>query len=787
VPGEQRSAIEIRVRGRVQGVGFRPHVYRLAKELGLSGEVSNDAEGVFIRAAGSAAAFAAFLERMESERPPLARIESIETQACDPALVADATGSRVEGCAFRIAPSAGGAARTEVAPDAVVCGACAREVLDPAARRFRYPFTTCTHCGPRLSIVQGVPYDRAQTTMAVFPLCAACDAEYRDPADRRFHAEPTACHVCGPKARLVRFDGQGGIADADADDLTRLVADGAIVAIKGLGGFQLACDATQPAAVARLRARKRRDAKPFALMARDLDVIRRYCLVTTEEESALTSPEGPIVLLCRGGPESLPDAVAPGLGMIGFMLPTTPLHLLVLHGTARPLVMTSGNLSEEPQVIADAEAPARLAGIADYALLNDRAIANRVDDSVARSMDGRMRVFRRARGYAPSAMRLPAGFEGAPSLLAYGGELKSTFCLLEGGRAILSQHQGDLEDSATFADYQKNQALYATLFDHSPRALVADRHPDYLSTKLARERALAEGLPLLAVQHHHAHVASCLAENGWPIDGARVLGIVLDGLGLGDDDTLWGGELLLADYRAFERAGTFKRVAMIGGESASREPWRNLYAHLVAEMGWGPFSETYGSLEVHRLLAEKPRRVLDGMLRSGTNVPTASSCGRLFDAFAAAVGIAFERQAYEGDAGSRLEASVAADDLAYPFAITEPATGVPYLEPLPMWRAALGDLLAGTSVGVMASRFHRGLARALVGMACGLRGARPRARFDTVALSGGCFQNRVLFEEVCRGLRDQGLRVLTQAHVPPNDGGLALGQAAVAAARLVRG
>jgi hydrogenase maturation protein HypF len=430
----------------------------------------------------------------------------------------------------------------------------------------------------------------------------------------------------------------------------------------------------------------------------------------------------------------------------------------------------------------------RLAGIADYALLHDRPIANRVDDSVARSMDGRVRLLRRARGYAPSAIRLPLGFENAPPLLAYGAELKSTFCLLEGGRAILSQHQGDLEDAATFADYQKNLVLYTKLYDHAPRALVADLHVDYASSRLAHERAATDGLPLVVVQHHHAHVAACLAENAWPLDGARVLGVVLDGLGLGDDGTLWGGEFLLADYRGFERVGALEPVAMIGGDAASREPWRNLYAHLVAKMGWEAFAARAGSLAVHRLLADKPRAVLDRMLASGTNVPLASSCGRLFDAFAALCGVSFERQAYEGQAGTLLEAlaSASTDDQAYPFALGRlDGSALPYVAARPMWSAALEDLGAATDPRAMASRFHRGLARAIAAMATQLRGNGTHA-FDTVALSGGCFQNRILFEEACRGLRAQGLRVLTHERVPPNDGGLSLGQVAIAAARLLQ-
>jgi hydrogenase maturation protein HypF len=792
--GPGSRSLEIRVRGRVQGVGFRPAVHRLARELGLAGEVRNDAAGVLIRTSGSPAAMASFLSRIEREPPPLARIEAVEARAYAGDL----------GPEFHIVESAAGAARTQIAPDAAVCAECAREVVDPLARRFRYPFTACTHCGPRLSIVMGVPYDRDRTTLAGFPLCAPCAAEYGDLADRRFHAEATACHRCGPRARLRRLDGRALVFEQasmldDVDAVLELIQRGEIVAIKGLGGYHLACDATQRDAVGRLRERKKRDAKPFALMARDLDVIRRYGSVSEEEEAALRSPEAPIVLLRADGPEALPEGVAPGLRTLGFMLPPTPLHVLILQRMARPVVMTSGNVSDEPPVTADDEVPLRLGAIADFALVHDRAIENRVDDSVVRMIAGRSRLLRRARGYAPSPIRMPPGFEAAPPLLAFGGELKATFCLLRDGEAILSQHQGDLEDRGTFDDYRKSLDLYARIFDHAPRALAADRHPEYLSSKLARARAVAEGLPIVEVQHHHAHVASCLAENGRPLDAPPVIGVVLDGLGFGDDGTLWGGEFLIADYRGYRRAGTFKPVAMLGGAQAAREPWRNLYAHLMAEMGWPAFTANFAELPIHEQLSAKPRALLDGMLRAKVAAPLASSCGRLFDAVAAAIGLCFERQAYEGQAGTLLEAAVSEDALrdedealAYPMAIPnlpgrqdDAGRPLPYVEPLAMWIAVLGDLILKTPPGVMAARFHRGLARTIAAMVEKIAASGGEPALDTVALSGGCFQNRVLFEEVERRLVAGGFRVLGHARVQPSDGGLSLGQAAIAAARLI--
>ena len=782
--------MEIRVRGRVQGVGFRPTVWRMARELDLSGEVMNDAEGVLVRVGGEAEAVNDFVARIAREPPPLARIEAVEAHAYRGRLPAK----------FRIAESRAGAPHTQIAPDAAICAACAAEIANPLERRFRYPFANCTHCGPRLSIVVSIPYDRAMTTMAPFAMCSACAKEYRDPADRRFHAEAIACQACGPTARLICFDGRTSGPDRHSalDDVAAagaLITKGEIVAIKGLGGFHLACDATNAEAVARLRQSKRRERKPFALMAADVEVVRRYCTVGADEERLMGGAEAPIVLLRADGPRRLPEDVAPGLATLGFMLPTTPLHALMLKGLDRPVVMTSGNVADEPQATDNDEARERLAGIAPYALVHDREIANRVDDSLIRVMAGKPRILRRARGYAPAPLMLPRGFEAAPALLAMGGELKATFCLVKNGEAILSQHQGDLENAETFDDYRRALALYARLFDHSPVAFVADLHPEYLSAKLARARAASAPLQLIEVQHHHAHVAACLAENLYPLDAPPALGIVLDGLGWGEDGTIWGGEFLLAGYRSYERLGLFKPVAMPGGAQAAREPWRNLYAHLTADMGGADFESNFVGLELFADLARRPRATLDAMIRNGVNAPKASSCGRLFDAVAAALNLCRDRQAYEGEAAARLEAIVdrnaaACDreEFAYPFAVLDmPDSRLPYIEPAPMWRAVLADLVLGVPSSLIAGRFHRGLAKIVVAMAGKLakRDASGGARFETIALSGGCFQNRVLFEEVVHGLEGANFRVLAHTEVPANDGGLSLGQAAIGAARLI--
>jgi hydrogenase maturation protein HypF len=791
VEGAERAEL-IRVRGLVQGVGFRPTVWRLACEHALRGTVANDGEGLKIHVCGPLAAVQQFAARLTSSAPPLARIERLERTPA--ALLPGDFG-------FNIAASEPTGAHTDIVPDAAACPECVAETLDPAARRYRYPFTNCTHCGPRISIVGAIPYDRCATTMAPFALCAECSAEYADPSDRRFHAQPIACHACGPKARLVRADGAPPALDAlthlDAvDAVCSLLQEGSIVAVKGIGGFQLACDATDETAVARLRAGKRRERKPFALMARDLEVLRRHCAVSPEEAHVLQSAAAPIVLLGRapasGAPRIAPS-VAPGLERLGCMLPSTPLHHLMLRRLDRPIVLTSGNAGDEPQCIADDEAVERLGGMAEYFLLHDREIARRLDDSVVRIDDGAPRVIRRGRGYAPAPLPLPAGFERAPPVLALGGELKNAFCLLGRERAIVSQHIGDLGHARTLAEYRSCLADYLRLFEFEPEAVALDRHPEYRSTKLGREMAEADPrLAVVDVQHHHAHVAACLLENGVPLDHPPILGVALDGLGLGADDTWWGGEFLLADYRHAQRLGTFKPVALLGGERAMLEPWRNTYAHLMAEMGWPRFETSFAELELHRFLAGQPRAALDRMLASGLGSPLASSCGRLFDAVAAAVGVCREQACYEGQAAAELEALVderalreETDEQAYPFSIQcLGGSGLPYVEPLPMWHSLLGDLAVATPAPIIAARFHRGLSIAIVRMIEQLARQPGRAEgIDTVALSGGVFQNRSLLGQVTRRLDARGLRVLTHRQVPCGDGGLALGQAAVAAAR----
>ena len=830
------EGISIRVRGLVQGVGFRPTVWRLAQRFGLSGEVLNDGEGVLIHAWGPPAALAEFEITLSMDVPPLARIDSIE---CTPlATVFDGTG-------FRIVESQRGAVRTGIAADAPACPACLADIRDPANRRYRYPFTNCTHCGPRLSIVRAIPYDRATTSMAAFDMCPACLAEYRDPADRRFHAQPNACPECGPKVWLEGAAGSAADTSSHRDPIeaaSALIAAGEIVAIKGIGGFHLACDACNADAVARLRARKMRYGKPFALMARDFEVIAEYAELGEAERKLLSGVAAPIAILkripsrlmpvgatnegisphpvplplgegtvrhapspiqasplprgegqgegrelCfltqpeRRAPPLAPD-IAPGQSTLGFMLPYTPLHHLLMESLARPIVLTSGNRSDEPQCTGNTQARERLAGIADYFLMHDRDIVNRLDDSVARVMAGKPRMLRRARGYAPAPLPLPPGFEGAPPVLAMGGELKSTFGLLTDGQAIVSQHMGDLEEAATHADYRRNLELYRSLFRFEPQAVAVDAHPDYISTKWGLALAKDSGLPAVSVQHHHAHVAAALGEASVPMSAPPVLGIALDGLGLSEEAELWGGEFLLADYRSYRRLAHFAPVPLIGGAKAMREPWRNTLAHLQTFLGWENVRAGYAGLEAVQRLERKPVETCLRMMERGINSPPSSSAGRLFDAVAAMLGLCFDAASYEGQAAIELEA-LAEDAMAeagegYGAALLagEPAQ----LGWAPLWTAILADLTAGTDRAIVAARFHRGIIETVVATAHSLAQAHG---CEAAVLTGGVFQNKLLLEGIGERLARLGLKVIAPAAFPANDGGISLGQALVAAAR----
>ncbi|WP_071188911.1 carbamoyltransferase HypF [Trichormus sp. NMC-1] len=776
---------EVRVCGTVQGVGFRPIVYRLAKVCGLKGDVCNDGEGVLIRVSGNEEEITVFINKLYLECPPLAKINEVKRSPYFGEFDFDG---------FVISPSVNSVVKTEISADAATCPQCQKDIFDPFSRYFRYPFTNCTHCGPRLSIIRAIPYDRNNTSMVNFPMCKECEKEYKNVENRRFHAQPVACHVCGPRAWLERADGKPVISDMfsmldDVDAVCTLLQKGEIVAIKGLGGFHLACDATLENAVLKLRNRKQRYHKPLALMARDIDIISEYCYINDLEKQLLTSPAAPIVLLKVKTDKQLPSSIAPGQNTLGFMLPYTPLHHLILRRMNHPIVLTSGNISDEPQCIDNEDAKNKLSKIADYFLLHNRDIVNRLDDSVVRVIDNQIQTLRRARGYAPAPIPLPPGFEKIPPILAMGSELKNTFCLLREGKAILSQHLGDLENATAFNAYQETLNLYLNLFAHKPEIIAIDKHPEYLSSKLGKELATANQIPLYQIQHHHAHIAACMAENQISLNTKPVLGIAFDGLGYGEDGQLWGGEFILADYHDFQRLATFKPISMIGGEQAIYQPWRNTYSQLINAFTWEEIKKKYSELEIIKLLENKNPKLLNQIIEKGINSPLTSSVGRLFDAVAAAIGICPEKCSYEGQAAIEMEAladvNILNNDeetLNYTFKF-EKSDNIYYIDTSSTWRQILNDINQHTSSSEIAAKFHKSLAIAVVTM---VKQIRQEHEFHQVALTGGVFQNRILLKQVKMGLEKSEIKVLTHSIVPANDGGLSLGQAVIAAAKYLK-
>jgi hydrogenase maturation protein HypF len=737
----------VRVEGVVQGVGFRPFVYALATGLGLTGLVGNDLDGVFAEVEGPAAAVGEFLRRLERDAPPLARIERVTATAITPRRPAEAR--------FVIAASDAqtGLRRTLVSADTATCADCLRELGDPADRRCNYPFINCTNCGPRFTIVRDVPYDRPLTTMAPFVMCERCAAEYHDPADRRFHAQPVCCPACGPRLAL----------NDDATDPLRAAAEllrhGQILAVKGLGGYHLAADAGCEQAVAALRARKHREDKPFAVMAADLAAAAELAEVDAAAAALLTSPARPIGLLPKRPDAAVARATAPGNRQLGVMLPYTPLHHLLLEAVARPIVLTSGNISDEPIVYRDVQARETLKDIADAFLTHDRAIHVRTDDSVARTFRGRPMLLRRSRGYVPEPLAVATGFPRP--VLACGAELKNTFCLARGRHAFVSHHIGDLENAETLRSFTEGIEHFRRLFDIDPQVVAHDLHPEYLSTKYALE---LDDVDLQPVQHHHAHIASCLADNG---EQGPVIGVAFDGTGYGADGTIWGGEFLAAGLAWFERGGHLVPVPMPGGAAAIRQPWRMAAAYT-------------GDPEVARRHQDHWPAVI-AMAAKGINSPLTSSAGRLFDAAAALLGV---RDAinYEGQAAVELEQL--AETLSPGEAGVYPArveAGDPFrIRGSDLLHAVIEDRTGGVPAPVIAARFHHGVA-ALIEAGCLLM--RERHGLGTVALSGGVFQNSLLLRAAVTRLEARGFRVLLHARVPCNDGGISLGQAVIAASR----
>ncbi len=767
--------IKIRVRGVVQGVGFRPFVANLAEDLHIRGQVWNDAEGVLIRAWADESVLDIFVQNIQDTAPPLAKIQHIESVALDEVC-------HVKG--FEIITSVQGKTATGVAADAATCEACLADVQNPDDRHYQYPFTNCTHCGPRLSIIREVPYDRTNTSMSVFEMCDACLAEYQNTKDRRFHAQPNACPDCGPQLLWLDDTGKVLVVEDALDEAVKSIKQGLIVAIKGIGGIHLACDATHEHAVKMLRQRKCRFDKPFALMAKDIKHISQYVCVSKEEMVALGDVAAPVVVLLEKEGSMVANSVSPHQSTLGFMLPYTPLHHLLMQQLDNPIVLTSGNVSDEPQCIDNDDAVAKLSGIVDGFLLHNRDIVNRLDDSVLKVMADAPRTLRRARGFSPSALVLPQGFENAHGVLAMGGELKNTFCLLQHGQAIMSQHMGDLEHAAVHEDYQKNLALYQQLYDFTPAHIAVDKHPDYFSTQWGTYIAEEQGLKLTQVQHHHAHIVACMAEQGLPL-GSEVLGIALDGLGMGEEGALWGGEFLHVSYASSKRLGSIQEAPMLGGSQAMKEPWRNAFAQLHA-LGWDNVAKKYEALPLIQKLTKKPVRNLKMMCNKGLNSPQASSMGRLFDAVAAALDICFERASFEGQAAMQLEVLAAQvysnQTKPYPVDRIE-KEGLVRLSWLPMWKAILVDLKAGVASAEVAARFHQSVIQAVSKLAVSLL---QKQHLNTVVLSGGVFQNQILLEGVQRLLHEAGFKVLIPQDYPLNDGGLSLGQAAVVLAQSMK-
>ena len=729
----------IRIRGKVQGVGFRPFVWQTAEALGRCGNVSNDGEGVLVHLVGAEAGFIAHLQR---HCPPLARIDSAEAVPFhwdEPPET------------FLISESGSGGMSTQIVPDAATCPACLAEMNDPRDRRSRYPFINCTHCGPRFTIINAMPYDRPLTVMAAFPLCPACEKEYRDPRDRRFHAQPVACGACGPQVVWQ----SGGVSLSGEAALTAAadrISAGGIVAMKGLGGFHLVCDAGNSRAVSLLRARKRRPAKPLAVMLPNADGLAE------QAQKLLLTPAAPVVLVAKNSVVDLCDSIAPGLDEVGVMLPANPLQHLLMQALNRPLVMTSGNLNGRPPAIGNEEALRDLAEIADGFLLHNREIVQRMDVSVVRQ-SGEM--LRRARGFVPDALPLPPGFDDVPPMLCCGADMKNTFCLVRGKEAVLSQHLGDLNDEGVEAQWQKALSLMQSIYDFTPERVVTDAHPGYRSVQWGK----ALGVPHEVVFHHHAHAAACMAEHGWPLEGGDVIALTLDGLGMGENGELWGGECLRVNYREFEHLAGLPAVALPGGDLAARQPWRNLLAQCVA------FVPEWQAVPA---LAGQPALALARAIERGINAPVASSCGRLFDAVACSLGCAPEALSYEGEAACRLEALARqSSGVAHPLILGRDLNMAYFWQQWFSWSAPAAE---------KAWAFHDVLAQ---GFAALMHHHASRCGITTLVFGGGVLHNRLLRERLTVYL--SGFTLLFPQRLPAGDGGISLGQALIAAARLQKG
>ena len=754
---------KILIRGIVQGVGFRPTVYTYASQAGISGWVRNTSNGVEIQAGGTQEDLEQFVVRLRNNPPPLAQIDMFQVEDCPPP----------QNGSFQILeshPSEGDF--IPISPDLATCPDCLRELFDPNDRRFRYPFINCTNCGPRYTIIEDIPYDRPKTTMAPFHLCPECEREYQDPANRRFHAQPVACPVCGPSIWLEVKGNMQARGDDAIRESRNLIRAGKVVALKGLGGYHLACNAFDENAVSILRARKNRIQKPFALMAANLSVLQEYAHLSPAEEALLCSPESPIVILEKKG-DSLPGSIAPGQNSLGFMLPYTPLHHLLLEsgdGFPQVLVMTSGNLVEEPIDFQDAKARLNLSSLADAILIHDRGINIRTDDSVVREFQSSLYPIRRARGYAPAPIQLPFSVD---PILAVGAELKNTVAVARDTYAFLSHHIGDLENLETMDSFEQAIPHLEHLFRVKPRAIACDLHPDYRSSMYARDRFCTEEIPLIQVQHHHAHLASCLADNGWSSEDP-VIGVCFDGTGLGLDGSIWGGEFLVGNYVGFERKFHLAYTPLPGGDSSIKHPYKTALAFL-----WKAGLDWDDSIPSVRIPSPSEQAVLWQQLDQSINTPMTSSVGRLFDAVSSLLGLC-QDSTYEGEAAIRLENSV------------DPAEQGTYdldflpgqIDPTPMIRQIIRDFRGKVPIPVISARFHNTMAGMVLETVVKIQ---AETKIPTVALSGGVWQNMTLLKAVDHRLTHAGFVVLHHRQVPANDGGISLGQVAVASAQILKG
>lgn len=751
------KGLQIKINGIVQGVGFRPFIYKLANDFDITGSVINNADGVLIKAFGERVYD--FKDAIIPNAPKLAKIINlISDEICEQAPIV-----------FKIDFSRQGLANTFISPDAAICPDCVDEIMHQDERRFGYAFTNCTNCGPRFSIIDTIPYDRKNTRMRDFIMCEDCQSEYENPIDRRFHAQPIACPKCGPHLWFEDLDGNKETDNAISVAVDKL-RSGQVIAIKGLSGFHLACDATNKLAVELLRQRKRRPHKPFALMLRDVDAIAEYVSLSKSEEFALGSPAAPIVLI-KGSDSRIVDDVAPNLDRLGFMVAATPLHYILCDAFKKPLVMTSGNLSGEPQVIDNDEAKEKLGAFVDGFLFHNREIARRLDDSVAFAHDDEIIKIRHARGFAPSPIVLPNGFENTPPILAMGAEMKSAICLLRGHEAIISHHIGELGSVLANSELEKAVEDYCHIYDHDPKQIVIDKHPEYFSSKLGDELAQKNDLNLIKVQHHHAHFAAVLGENLFANDGDNAIGIMLDGTGLGDDGNLWGGEMFIGNYCEFKRVTNLTPFRLAGGAQAILHPFRTLLGALYAAFG----IEAAQNIANEFGLGEKSLPIFK-LLQSGLNSPNTTSAGRLFDAVAAALGICRDGISYEAQAAIELEAITNTNVNEFynlPF-----ENGV--IDTKTMWEEILFDINSGLEKSVISAKFQNGLAKSFANVASYFAGEN---HIKTVALSGGVMQNRYLLMALQKELQNNNLTVLVNKDIPANDGGIAFGQALIAAAK----